>query len=574
MPLGDRQREAMGRRTRKAMADLEEALLELVASAVASYALDLPGAYRAAAQLRVDMNAAARSAMPEVSKAVAADMGEAFQASAKADGGGAEAMRRAATYSMQASRYTAAEMASLANGMASGAQADYYEALRRARTRVDQVGERAVEEAVEWLAERGVACSTYTRKDGTVVRVPVDVGVRRAMMSNRNGELMLRNTIEVASETSGLVAIGATANCRESHEVMQSRIFSLDPEDPEFPYFGDVEGLLDDFNCGHRFRVKAYHPGAGYKYTDAEGRPFPYGDPLDGTGYTLEEARDATTRQRELERQIRAKKRAIEVMDSQGLDTKKQRAQLRARQAQLRAHVAEHSAILRRIPTREDAGTKARTRAGAYGDAHLTSAQRVEITMEKLKAAGIPVRSRASVLGAGSGGAAKGKAVHIADYDASDNAQMREYLRRCEEYIRNDSVENAFVFTADGRIFYSSGDSKSVDVSGAPTDGATITHNHPPQYGIYTSFGSDDFEFLKENRGVAELRAVSRLYDCVIKPIRPEDIDHVSARREADQRVMDGVFDYDEDHQHIMCLIIEERGQIEYSRRPAPRENL
>ena len=93
--------------------------------------------------------------------------------------------------------------------------------------RVGVVGEQAMKEAVQMMASEGVHAYTYTRKDGTLVRVPADVGIRRAVYTA--GRTRLNDqTMNVALETRhDLIEVNETRNCRQSHELINGKVFSL-----------------------------------------------------------------------------------------------------------------------------------------------------------------------------------------------------------------------------------------------------------------------------------------------------------------------------------------------------------
>lgn len=84
-----------------------------------------------------------------------------------------------------------------------------------------------------------------------------------------------------------------------------------------------------------------------------------FSDPLDGTGCTRDEARRAVGRQRSLENDIRKLKRRRNALEDAGLDIGNTDALIRARQAELRAHIAGNSAILRRERWREQVASAA-----------------------------------------------------------------------------------------------------------------------------------------------------------------------------------------------------------------------
>lgn len=251
-------------------------------------------------------------------------------------------------------------------GMITSARRQYLEAARKAATMVDKVGTRpAMADAISELAQKGITCYEYTRKDGVVVQVPTDVGIRRAIKSNDNLRSRANTTLGTASRTTGLVEVSITAGARKSHARWQGKVYQLEGSSKEYPNFykackwGDpVDGILG-YNCGHRFRV--YYPGLGKQYTD----------PLDGTGYTNAQVRDLKTTQRKYENDLRKLKREREVLKKCGLDTKDVNKKIRAKSAQIDKLIDENSKVLKRERWRETIYEKARREVDAYGTVHI-----------------------------------------------------------------------------------------------------------------------------------------------------------------------------------------------------------
>lgn len=249
----------------------------------------------------------------------------------------------------------------MVQGITDNARQQYLQAAREAARNVDRYGEKAIHEAVAKLAQKGITAYTYTRKDGVVVRVPVDVGIRRAMQSNDNLVSRGENTLNVAAKTSGLVEVNKTTGARPSHAKWQGKVYQLDGSSSRYANFyeackwGDpVEGI-GGYYCQHRFRV--YYPSMGKQFSD----------PLKGTGYTNAEARELKSRQRALENDLRKLKRERETLKSLGLDTKAVNGKIRVKSGQLKDLIGENSAILKREVWRETIHEKARKRLDAYG---------------------------------------------------------------------------------------------------------------------------------------------------------------------------------------------------------------
>ena len=277
------------------------------------------------------------------SSAVSASMGKVFEANAKAGPGYDKAARAdAGSRAREACAAAKPRVAEIERAIRSDANAIYAKHAARAAQDARTMGyERALRKAVVGMAEEGVAAYSYKRKDGTVVRVPVDVGVRR-MMRTEATQRLIAQELDIAQRNGrNLVKVSTTANARPSHAAWQGRVYQIKGSG-EYPNFydcchpGDLQNGIGGYNCGHR--VEIYYPGT------ASARP----DPLEGTGYTTEEARDLTSRQRRYENDIRKRKRVIEVLEDAGYDAADERRRLRIAEGKLRELVEEHSAVLRR----------------------------------------------------------------------------------------------------------------------------------------------------------------------------------------------------------------------------------
>lgn len=263
----------------------------------------------------------------------------------------------------------AKDAAAIQKGIVVNSRRAYLDAARKAAHNVDRVGtKQAVKDAVVELAQRGITCYEYTRKDGVIVQVPVDVGIRRAIKSNDNLQDRATATLHAAARTTGLVEVSTTAGARKSHAKWQGKVYQLEGSSKEYPNFykackwGDpVDGILG-YNCGHRFRP--YYPAMGKQYKD----------PLEGTDYTNEQVRELKTTQRKYENDIRKLKREREVLRKCGIDTKDVNVKIKAKEAQLNKLIDDNSQVLRRERWRETIYEKARKEAAEAGTVHLDRA--------------------------------------------------------------------------------------------------------------------------------------------------------------------------------------------------------
>lgn len=230
--------------------------------------------------------------------------------------------------------------------------------LARAKAASRVSGEQGMAEAVQMMAEKGVHAYAYTRKDGTVVRVPADVGIRRAMREQMR-QASSRQALDLAGSTGhDLVYIDETPACRDSHKPINGKAFSVTGATPGYERLTpELEALMRDYGCQHRARL--YWPGVT-KTPEPQWR---------ARGYTDEEMRELQTEQRTLENAVRKAKRSSEAVKAALAEAEKvhdaekaaalsrqltiANAKVRARQARVAEHVAAHPGVLTRQPWRE-----------------------------------------------------------------------------------------------------------------------------------------------------------------------------------------------------------------------------
>jgi hypothetical protein len=239
-------------------------------------------------------------------------------------------------------------MKSFVSNMAKNANADYVSAVAKAKLRSTAVSnEQAVREAVHDLADKGLFVNTYTDKNGRVVNVPVDVGVRQALQ-NSGKQRRMAQTLEIAEQTGNdLVEVNRTGNCRASHAEWQGRIYSISGKSSKYKSFykachvGDPVIGIGGYNCGHEFRI----------YRASQGRKFQ--DPITDPNYTTEQVRDLTSRQRYYERKLRALKREREMLKSAGLEHAEVSRKITGTQNALKSLIANNKTVLTRQADRE-----------------------------------------------------------------------------------------------------------------------------------------------------------------------------------------------------------------------------
>lgn len=153
------------------------------------------------------------------------------------------------------------------------------------------------------LANKGI---TLKMKDGrnrsieAAVRQNIDYGLKQTVQ--------LIN-YDLADELEAdAVQINITPNCRPTHEIINGKIFSLDPKNKKYPYFKkEYRELMEEYNCHHRispFIIGVSEPVYTKKeIKEADNRVVNY----KGKQISYYEA---TQKQRQLEREIRNAKKS------------------------------------------------------------------------------------------------------------------------------------------------------------------------------------------------------------------------------------------------------------------------
>ena len=323
------------------------------------------------------------------------------------------------------------------------------------------------------------------------------------------------------------VRINSTANCRPSHEAINGKIFSLSGSDPRYPKMtSDLEALFHDYNCGHQWAI--YH----------EGLERVFEDPLDGTGYTVEEARAAVGKQRRYENSIRKQKRVVEALKAAGQETTDANRRLSTLQRRLREHIEANSAVCRRERHREQ----------------------LYDTAQRMKKKARKAARKANVLSIGKAGNIPSNSMKVVGWvNTADEREVAKTIDAVIEGIKGKEVEHAVVIQNDGKILHSVGDVSSVTTNGSCLDNAIILHNHPTQIEGSVSFGEDDYCVLQENE-IRLMIAVNEVYKYSVKKLRKLDISYNEAWR-------DGVIPfYYDDQQHNVMEWLAKNGYVEYKR--------
>lgn len=339
--------------TMEALGELEMAMLRIIAHQLAEYA-ESPenGSYG----LTEGLSAALRYHRDKIAQQAHDDMAEGFRRNAETDLRDAHATAEAAEWARtEAGRIAQRAMADtrmtveqMLTRMQQAARHGYYDAAREAARVAPRTGYReALRMAVENLGRNGITEYSYRRRNGQVVKVPVDVAVRREL--GRSGKArQTAQSLDIADRTGvDLVDVSFCADARQSHAVWQGQRYQLRGSD-KYPNFyaaclvGDLVEGYGGYNCHHTLRL-----------VHDEQDPFGFRDPLEGTGYTNEQVRDLTTKQRQLENAIRKAKRASETLQAAGMDARDAKKAVRLYQAQMRELISAHPRVLHRDRWRE-----------------------------------------------------------------------------------------------------------------------------------------------------------------------------------------------------------------------------
>lgn len=149
-----------------------------------------------------------------------------------------------------------------------------------------------------------------------------------------------------------------------------------------------------------------------------------------------------------------------------------------------------------------------------------------------------------------------GKGIFIEKVDLQNKkGKIEEY----EEQIRNMKSEYAILIDKDGNIYAYHGSETNLDITDRSLDNTIITHNHPEN----GSFGKDDFELLKANDKIKELRAVDSEYNYSLQLLKAIDMTYNEIYMEGAQLA----FETNDDIQHCVMEVLRKRGYIKYERR-------
>ena len=383
---------------------------------------------------------------------------------------------------------------------------------------------KAMQDAVTKLAEKGL--TGFTARNGAqwspeaYTKMVLRTNTRQTTNKIQEERMQLagNNYVEISQH------MGARPLCAED----QGKIFSLNDDTTPIEdglgnkikvyawsqsSYGEPAGILG-INCGHsRY---AFIPGMSIhrerKINKAEN----------------DEAYQERQTQRYYERQIRNKKREIEMLKETGAEPD----YIKSKQKQLSSFNSQYNSWLKETDRYRD-----------YGNEWIGSSYK-------------------NTLGISSGNKSNTKK----EYIGNENTKLLDKtIKKYENTIYENDFESAFVFQDDGEIFKFTGGKQSVDIFDVKLNNATVTHNHPIDGNVYRSFGEDDFVFIKNTKAKnVTLRVTTPEFDDTLKKIKDIDIDYNEIYYEAITKCM---LNETLEVQAEAMKILKDRGYVKYERR-------
>lgn len=353
---------------------------------------------------------------------------------------------------------------------------------------------RAIEDAVRQLAKSGLRTVDY--ESGYVSRI--DVAARRAVMTGVN-QLCSKYT-EQSAEWLGTpyFEVSAHSGARDkpgpspwsSHKDWQGKVYSARSNDI-YPSIYETCGLgfvdgLEGANCRHR-RYPWVEGVSERTYTDEQLEHIDdgLGCDFDGKHYS---AYEATQMQRNLERSIRTQKTLRNAYKDAGLTEDAQTANIKLRRLNAKYKEFSKAAGLSEKPERMKALNAKPTGKAKY-----------------VKSAN------------GIGDTTIGDTRLVDKVNFNDKEAVISKLEEAEKELQGLDYEVNYSVTSDGKVWRTSGQSSTVDLSGIPSSlaGSYSYHNHPPKQ-TYYSFSAADAAFFIDS-GEAYSKASDDVYEYVMR---------------------------------------------------------
>jgi len=121
------------------------------------------------------------------------------------------------------------------------------------------------------------------------------------------------------------------------------------------------------------------------------------------------------------------------------------------------------------------------------------------------------------------------------------------------------TIEYGVLIDKHGNVYSYQGTEYNLSITDRDLNEVILTHNHPE----VASFGKDDFELLKNNSNIKELRAVDSKYDYNLSLLKEIDITYNEIYIEGSQLA----FETGDEIQHCVMEKLKEKGYIKYERR-------
>ena len=341
----------------------------------------------------------------------------------------------------------------------------------------------AIHNAVYEMTKSGLRTVDYASgrsfRIESAARTALMTGVNQvaAKISDMNAEKLDTEDFEVS----------AHGTARPSHQKWQGKVYSKQ-ELIDICGLGEVDGLCGA-NCRHHYwpfikgiSVRAYTDEELQEWADKENTPKKYGD----KEYT---AYEATQEQRRLERLMRKERQDIRLLKEGN-----------ANEIDIAAAEAKY-----RITS----------------DEYVKFSKAMELPQQRERifdADSLKIKSDSSIKGLSANDSDMEVPQHespriLEKIDYNDKKQVDDTIKKYEDIIRNDKIENAIVILNTGEVYQCFGNETNVwpnvDLEGRLKD-AYITHNHPDEETEYTFSVFDVNMFLDEKLQV--LRGVDHKY--------------------------------------------------------------
>lgn len=413
------------------------------------------------------------------------------------------------------------------NTIAFQSQQAYVEAVDKAYFKVASGAfdyATAIHTACQELAEKGI-----TLKDKLGRKVQLEVAVRRNVMTGI--QQTANNINRDIEEYLGCDGYEVTAHmgARPTHAEAQGKQYAISKENAGkygIELWSDVVDLWSEYNCRHSYFGIVLGISEPV-YTDKELKEFREAT-VEWNGKKIPHY-EATQKQRQFENAIRKQKREVQTLEKANMDNKVEKGQLAQLQKKYKDFCKE---------------------TGLEKDYQRLQVAKNNSTSDNKKWYNKLGNSSKNSIG----GNGKGQFI-----EKIARSQVKQKLNEYEEDIRNMPIEYGVLIDIKGEVYAYTGDKYNLSISDRSLEGVILTHNHPE----IGSFGKDDYDLLKENKNIKELRAVDGEYTYSLKLKKPLDMSYTDIYRQSG----DIMLNTKEENQHCVMLKLKELGYIKYVRK-------